>query len=119
MNGSTYYKRDSKVAKRAIIASNYCCEVDNTHKDFTSNVTKKNYVEAHHLIQMGYQDEFEYSLDVEANIISLCVGCHKMLHHSIYTEKKNIIKQFYKERNERLSECGIDLTLKELLNYYK
>jgi len=32
MNGRTYYKRDSRVAKRAIVASKYSCEVDGYRK---------------------------------------------------------------------------------------
>ena len=38
---------------------------------------QRNYVEAHHLIPMGFQDDFSKSIDVEANIISLCTYCHK------------------------------------------
>lgn len=120
--GSTY-KRDVKAAKTSIVAARYCCEINAEHKDFTSSVTGENYVEAHHLIPMEYQDnhelDFKSSLDVEANIVSLCVGCHKKFHHAVFEEKKEIIKQLYNQRKERLEKCNIKIGLNDLYKCYK
>lgn len=114
------WSRSSKKAKRAIVFSNYKCEIDNQHEYFISNVTKKNYVEAHHLIPMEFQEKFmPISLDVEANIISLCVVCHKKLHHSNFDQKKEIIKKLYDERKDRLNNCRINISLEDLLSLYK
>jgi hypothetical protein len=56
IKSSDSYKRDKYTSKRAIVLANYKCEVDNNHIYFTSRVTGENYVEAHHLIPMEYQD---------------------------------------------------------------
>src|SRR5690606_2553208 len=44
------WKRDSSIAKEALINSGYSCEIDSKHMTFVSQVTRENFVEAHHLI---------------------------------------------------------------------
>jgi len=119
INSLISYKRDSKTSKKAIILARYLCEIDSSHKDFISKVTKENYVEAHHLIPMEFQDNFAQSIDVEANIVSLCVGCHKKLHHAEYGVIEILIEKLYDNRFGRLKDCNIGLTKEELLSYYK
>ncbi|MDY0236316.1 MAG: EVE domain-containing protein [Gudongella sp.] len=115
----TYFPRSIKVAKRAIVDANYLCELDSNHKDFLSKTSCQNYVEAHHLIPMEFQNEFDYSIDVEANIISLCAVCHKLLHHANLNDKKDKITKLYYIREKRLRECGLKIELDKLINYYK
>ncbi|PFJ09917.1 HNH endonuclease [Bacillus thuringiensis] len=117
--GSGAYKRDFKTAKNAIVLANYKCEIDLNHEYFISKVTKRNYVEAHHLIPIGFQDDFQKSIDVEANIISLCAHCHKKLHHAEYKVIEPLIEKLYDARINRLNNCGITINKNELLNYYK
>ncbi|PEF35334.1 restriction endonuclease [Bacillus sp. AFS094228] len=118
-SGSSSYKRDSKTSKTAIVTAKYKCEIDESHEDFISRVTGENYVEAHHLIPMEYQNDFDNSIDVEANIVSLCVGCHKKLHHATNTVIKPLIEKLYDQRIVRLRDCDIELTKSELISYYK
>lgn len=118
-NGTSSYKRDVKTSKNAIVIARYLCEIDQNHKNFTSRVTEKNYVEAHHLIPMEYQDDFESSIDVEANIVSLCVSCHKKLHHGIFEDMEPMLEKLYRERISRLNDCNIKITKDQLLKYYK
>ncbi|WP_240373950.1 HNH endonuclease [Bacillus piscicola] len=112
-------KRDTTVAKKAIIFADYLCEVNPEHKNFNSKLTNRNYVEAHHMIPLEFQDRFKYSLDVEANVVSLCVSCHKRLHHAISEQKRDIIDALFKRRQTRLNDCGIGIKLKELYSMYK
>ena len=112
------YIRNPEVSKRAIALTNFCCEIDNSHMHFISQATKHNYVEAHHLIPMEFQDDFETSIDVEANIVSLCVVCHKKLHHAIFKDKKEVLKKLYLQRINRLEKCGISISLEKLYSYY-
>ncbi|PEF62016.1 restriction endonuclease [Bacillus anthracis] len=119
VGGRSSYKRDPKTSKKAIVLANYQCEIDSGHEDFISKVTKKNYVEAHHLIPMGFQDDFEKSIDVEANIVSLCASCHKKLHHADYKVIESLIENLYDDRIGRLNDCQIKLTKNNLLSYYK
>lgn len=118
-SGTSSYRRDSKTSKIAIVKAKYKCEIDGSHEDFISRITGENYVEAHHLIPMEYQDDFTNSIDVEANIVSLCVGCHKKLHHATYSVIEPLIEKLYDDRIDRLIECKIDLAQDTLLNYYK
>lgn len=119
MGASEFYRRNTQKGKNAVVIANHFCEIDVTHKDFTSKLTGNNYVEAHHLIPMEYQDRFDVSIDVEANIISLCVTCHKKLHHAVYAEKEAVLKQLYKKRKDRIGNCEIVITEDTLLSFYK
>ncbi|WHY84688.1 hypothetical protein QNH39_18815 [Neobacillus novalis] len=118
-NGINSYIRDAKTAKKAIVLAKYKCEIDESHEDFISRVTGKNYIEAHHLIPMEYQNDFTNSIDVEANIVSLCVGCHKKLHHATFTVIEPLIEKLYDDRIKRIRDCDIELTKSKLLSYYK
>lgn len=116
---SKTYRRNAQRGRNTILDANYLCEVNANHKDFTSKVTGKNYVEAHHLIPMEYQDSFNVSVDVEANIVSLCVSCHKTLHHAILEEKEAILNVLHDKRFFRLEKCGIKITKEILFSYYE
>ncbi|MFD2133776.1 MrcB family domain-containing protein [Pseudogracilibacillus auburnensis] len=101
------WKRDSSIAKESLLNSDYKCEIDNTHVTFISLVTNQNYVEAHHLIPINRQDDFEYSIDVPGNIISLCPNCHREVHHAITKNKKEIITSLYHKRSPLLEDFGL------------
>ncbi|MCI2160977.1 MAG: hypothetical protein LKK39_03540 [Oscillospiraceae bacterium] len=118
VNGTKSYTRNPETAKNAVVAAKYQCEIDNSHKDFISRATKENYVEAHHLIPMEYQDNLESSIDIESNIICLYATCHKKLHHAIMSEKRPLIEKLYYQRIKRLKDCNVNITLQDLLKYY-
>lgn len=113
------FKRDALRGKQSIIKAEYKCEVDRKHEFFISSVTGENYVEAHHLVPIEYSDLFDgINIDVEENIISLCVVCHKKLHHGNLDDIIPIITKLYNERNKVLEKKGIIITLEELINLY-
>ena len=114
------YGRSRRVASRAIKYANFKCEISSYHEHFKSAATNLNYVEAHHLVPMEYQRIFKYSLDVEANINSLCIVCHKVLHHGTLEAKESILRRLYDQRKERLKACNIEIdTFNQMLEYYK
>lgn len=98
-NGPGSYKRDYNTAKKAIVLAKYMCEINPSHEDFISRVSKENYV--------------------EANIVSLCVGCHKKLHHATCTVIEPLIEKLYNDSLDRLKDCDINITKERLLDYYK
>jgi len=112
-------KRNSQRARNALEDANHLCEYNFVHKYFVSKATNKNYTEAHHLIPLSNQDDFEYSLDVEANILSLCPVCHRKLHHAKKSIKKEILESLYDEREKRLKKCNIWVSFEEVFKYYK
>lgn len=113
------FPRNPSISKTAINKVNYSCEVDGTHSSFKSKYTNKMYVEAHHLIPVNFGDEFQYSLDIGSNIISLCPNCHRKIHNSIPEERNIMIEKLYNERKDRLKEQGIEITLEELKSKYE
>ncbi|WP_430507767.1 hypothetical protein [Rossellomorea marisflavi] len=113
------WSRNPQYAAEAVANANYLCEFDNQHKHFISMFNGKNYVEAHHLIPMKYQEKFKFSLDIHANIVSICLVCHKRLHFGLFEDKKDIIDMLFNNRIERLKACGIDLVVNEIYKYYK
>lgn len=118
MNNNLAFKRNPKKPAEVIIDANFTCEVDANHNSFISKKTGENYCEGHHLIPMGQQINFNISLDVHANIVSLCPNCHRTLHHGVFEEKMPLLNQLYMIRNERLRTCGINISLEQLNNLY-
>jgi hypothetical protein len=112
------WKRDSGIASYVIEHANNTCEIDESHITFTSKRSGKNFVEAHHLVPMEYQGDFEASLDVPENILSLCPNCHRCFHHADSETTKNLLKQFYLKRLKGLSCRGVTIDLYKLEKYY-
>ncbi|PEJ60730.1 MULTISPECIES: HNH endonuclease [unclassified Bacillus (in: firmicutes)] len=110
--------RNRTVTKRAIVEANFKCEIDESHSFFLSKQTGENYVEGHHLIPLEFEEMFDYNLDVEANVISLCPICHKKIHHGPIETVEKLIKKLYKNRKERLKNSGIEVKPKTLLSFY-
>jgi len=50
----------SKLSGRAIHNSDYLCGVNASHFSFVARTTKKNFVEAHHLIPVQFQEKFKF-----------------------------------------------------------
>ena len=116
------YKRNPEIGKLSIINSKFKCKFDEEHKTFISRVTKKNYVEAHHLIPMQHQNEFwkKYSKNIDCiqNVVSLCPICHRALHHGILHKKKVILEKLYEIKEKELQSIGIKISKEELYKYY-
>lgn len=99
--------RDALVKKRALEKANYKCELNPNHQTFINKSNGKPYVLGHHLIPLEFEYLFPYSLDIEANIVSLCSLCHDEIHHGI--NYKELIDKLYEQRKENLKECGIEI----------
>ncbi|PFV93055.1 hypothetical protein COL08_22950 [Priestia megaterium] len=119
VNNKKIWSRDPLKARDTVAAADYLCEVNNHHQYFISKFNFNNYVEAHHLIPMKYQQEFDCSLDVYANIVSLCLVCHKQLHYGLFEEKKELLSKLFTDRKDRLLASGIDITINDLYGYYR
>lgn len=118
VNNKKVWRRNPKIAGEAVAYTEYLCEIDNEHVHFISKFNQRNYVEAHHLIPMKYQDQFDCSLDIHANIVSVCLICHKKIHFGLFEDKKEILKKLFNSRKERLLAGGISISLDKLYSYY-
>lgn len=116
---SAKYPRDSFAKEYTKKIANYTCEYDPSHTTFISENDGNQYMEAHHLIPMSAQDLFEHSIDFPDNMISLCPTCHRRIHLAKKIDRIQMIKHFYNLRKDRYAKHGIDINLKELLNFYE
>jgi 5-methylcytosine-specific restriction protein A len=111
------YPRNAQVVSNALHNANYKCELSCNTELFLRKNSQFDYTEGHHLIPLCYQDEFEYSLDVEANVVSLCPNCHRRLHYG--DDVSELLRELYESRKNRLKKCGIELSFAQLLLMYR
>ncbi len=111
------YRRNVCKSLEALRLANYSCELDCSHVSFLRKSNNKFYTEPHHLIPMFCQENFPVSLDVEANIVSLCSTCHNHIHYGKGAEA--LVQKLYEDRKDRLEKAGIKIELKELLAIYQ
>jgi 5-methylcytosine-specific restriction protein A len=113
------WRRDPRIAIIALERAGYSCEIDRGHKTFEVRNASHLFMEGHHLIPVQFQDDFEHSLDVPENIISLCPNCHRAIHKAKANLQKDLIELFYKRRKQSLFKRGLYLELNELIYYYR
>ena len=111
--------RSLQTAKESLYLAGFSCELDPAHKTFISKSTNNNFVEAHHLIPMAYEDNFENNIDVHSNIVALCPNCHRAIHNATDEEKKRMISVLYEKRKNRLQKQGIIIDLESLCSLYR
>ncbi|WP_162055984.1 MrcB family domain-containing protein [Pontibacter pamirensis] len=116
---SSSWIRDPDIAFTALHEAGFKCENDQNHQTFISAKTGHQFVEAHHLIPMEFQDDFNVSIDVPENIVSLCPNCHRAFHNSITETKTVLIRKFFHLRKELLSSRAIEITEDRIEKYYK
>ena len=123
LNGRTTPNRDRNRANNALARAGFLCEYDNAHELFIRKSQPINYTEPHHLIPLKFDSLFEKSLDVEANIVSLCSNCHDLIHYGADAER--VIRKLWEERKDELKAAGlgvmkngVELTVDILLSFY-
>ena len=87
------------------------CEICAEHKSFIAQDGRM-YTEAHHLIPLAGQAEFENSLNQEQNIVCLCPNCHREIHHGM--NKLELAEMLWNKRKTELKAAGIGINLSDL-----
>ena len=113
------WKRSSIIKMQSIESAGYKCEINSNHKTFTAKRTGKPYMEGHHALPMKYQNRFQNSLDIYANVICLCPTCHRLLHYGVESEKMNVVDKIYYDRSDRLAASGIKIGKEEFESLIK
>ena len=116
--GIRHFPRDPTVAANALAEGKFLCAYDDSHFTFISKKSEHMYVEAHHLIPISLSDNFDNSLDVEANVIPLCSICHDCIHHGTNDDRTKLLKKLYHKRKDRLEKAGISISFEQLLLFY-
>ena len=101
------WKRSGILRNQTIEYAGYQCEIDHTHETFIAGSTNRPYMEVHHIIPLQYQDKFKHSLDVYANLISLCPICHRKIHLGLRGDRRNMVDELYEKRKTRFINCGL------------
>ncbi|MCR4664999.1 MAG: hypothetical protein K5660_06500 [Paludibacteraceae bacterium] len=104
--------------------SNYHCILEESEDCaehyFTSKAENQNYVEVHHFIPREFASEFEHTIEILDNYITLCPCCHRKIHHAIDRERKHMILEIYNQRKDLLEQDGIYIPNKQkLFQFYK
>lgn len=121
VNSIDKYNKVSTVLKKlAKTNSNYKCELEDFYgcQYFTSKESHKNYVEVHHLIPRAVGNDFENSIEVVENYVALCPHCHRLVHLGEDIERKPALHNLYIKRKDALIKKGLDITEKQLREYY-
>lgn len=118
VNGRKMYPRKLAVSKEALEKAEFKCEINPAHSSFESKTTGEQFVEAHHLIPMKIQGQYEYSLDVPGNIVSLCPNCHRKIHHGTVQDVKEMLSVLLDIKKDKLEKFGISTSLENLEAYY-
>jgi 5-methylcytosine-specific restriction enzyme A len=113
------FRRDPQISGGAISKAGYLCEVDPSHISFVARTTKKNFVEAHHLIPLQFQEQFAVGLDVVENVIALCPMCHRKLHHGRIADKAKILLPLQTARATGLKGRGLQTSSEQLVSFYR
>lgn len=111
----------SVLKKLAKEKSQYKCALHdiNNCNYFTSKEEHKNYLEIHHLVPREFSYNFEDTIEFVENYIPLCPRCHRMIHKAEDRERKGLITYLFSKRHQELEKHHINVTLKELYEFYK
>lgn len=119
---SKKYKRNPLLGKIAIQNAYYCCEKSARHETFISEKTKKNFMEAHHLVPVKYQQEIwiKYHINVDCieNILSLCPNCHRAFHNGTDKVRSEMIECMYEKLLPRYKSINFNITVEEIKKLY-
>ncbi len=115
--GTIIYKRNKLIGINALKKAKFQCEYDILHESFIRKNLDVKYTEPHHLIPMSFSDQFDFSLDIEENIVSLCSDCHNLIHYG--RDRYVLLRRLFEQRKNLLKQCGIEITFEELKQMYK
>ena len=107
------------IGRKVIEAHEFKCEIDPQHESFSDRNTGKPYMEISHLIPLTAQKDFKKDLNCEANMICVCPICNRKLVRGDSATVEDMLVPLYYSRRTALKEAGIDITLKQLLQYYE
>lgn len=111
----------SVLKKLAKEKSHYKCALHdlNNCNYFTSKEEHKNYLEIHHLVPREFSYNFEDTIEFVENYIPLCPRCHRMIHKAEDRERIKLINYLFSQRHEELTKHKINITIKDLYDFYK
>lgn len=111
------WNRDPKIAAKALRSANFVCELYPDLPTFTSRSSGNPFVEAHHLVPMKLQEDFDVSLDVVDNICALSPFAHRKIHLASFDDIVDDVRNLIKKRPKLLDYA--DISEDEVLGFYR
>ena len=111
---------EQSLKKVAKIKSDYKCDLEEVEncKYFTAKSTNKNYVEVHHYIPREFANDFDETIEVLENYITLCPNCHRKIHLAVDNERKHMVNVLFSKRHLALKKKHLDVELNTIYEYY-
>lgn len=100
------YNRSRTVALEALSRANFACELFPAYPTFTSRSSERNFMEAHHLIPMKLQENFQVSLDVVENVCCLNPLSHRLVHFGKFQSFEEQLSRVVKLRSDFIKSVG-------------
>lgn len=108
--------------KIAIKQSDYKCDANINHTTFESKKTKRDFMEAHHLIPMSKAKEIfdnqSINIDCVENLVSLCPNCHRASHYGSNSVKRDLLSNLYNKKENDYQKIGLQISFEDLLKMY-
>jgi 5-methylcytosine-specific restriction enzyme A len=102
----TKWKRDPRISAESLLRSGFTCELRPDHPVFISRKSGKPYMEAHHLVPMGLQHQYD-NLDHLDNICALSPFAHRLLHYGTAEEVIPEVRKLIKPRLTFIKQLGL------------
>jgi hypothetical protein len=99
--------RRLKLVDLCMRSSGYRCEAGFNAPVFLSKKTGKRYLEAHHLVPITQQKQFQCSLDRLENLYALSPHAHRAIHYGQRREARSVIDRLLNRRRQILDVLGI------------
>lgn len=100
------YGRDRKIALEALNKAGFTCELFPEYPTFISRSSGNPFMEAHHLIPMKLQNDFEQPLDVVDNICCLNPLSHRLVHYGKYEIFEERLASIVRLRSDFIKSVG-------------
>ena len=101
------FDRSITVARMALESASFKCELLPGAESFMSRRTGRPYMEAHHLVPMALQTEFDQPLDHGDNVCCLHPLSHRMLHHGNFVDYQDQLVGLVRRRSALLDRLNL------------
>ena len=117
-DGVKIFQRNENVRRIALLHSNNKCAIEGCNHSLFVSRTGRPYLEAHHIIPVNAQESFpNINIDIPENVVCLCPSCHREIHNG--ENASELIVKLYNLGKDKLKEKGINISVEELLGFYK
>ncbi|MCD8098072.1 MAG: helix-turn-helix domain-containing protein [Lachnospiraceae bacterium] len=109
---------EQEIKDIALRKQEYKCAVNPQHLSFMDRKSGKPYLEAAYIVPLSAQPDFKKDLNCVENTVCLCPTCNSRLIHGTEEDIEDMIVSLFYSHRDELKKAGIDVGLRQLLQYY-